>query len=63
MKPGKQVVYVKGRARKTGTITEITGSGPSGYKTLSLQFAKGTAKDVPHRQDDAGQGYWQDVND
>ena len=60
MKTGQQVTYTKGRSKKDATIVGITGSGPSGYKTLDLLFANGkVAKDVPHKNDDAKEGYWE----
>ena len=58
MKAGKLVTFVKGRSRSDAVIEAVTGSGPSGYKTLTLNVGGKTYKDVPHAGDDAGAGYW-----
>lgn len=57
MRAGQQVRYVRGGTVHDATVSAVTGSGPSGYKTLDLRLPDSTAKDVPHATD-AEDGYW-----
>lgn len=60
MKIGNRVTYedAKGK-RHAATITEVPGTGASGYKTLDLTFDGGTATNVPHGRDsEKGEGFW-----
>jgi hypothetical protein len=60
MKIGNRVTYEdpKGK-RHAATITEVAGTGASGYKTLDLTFEGGTAEDVPHGRDsEKGEAFW-----
>lgn len=60
MKIGNRVTYedAKGK-RHAATITEVAGTGASGYKTLDLTFEGGEAKNVAHAGDrEKGEAFW-----
>jgi len=59
MKPGARITYVDGSGRGwEAVVVTVTGSGPSGYKTVSLS-ADGTLHEgVPHEGDSKGRGHW-----
>ncbi len=56
MKPGGVVAF--GKKRTTATIMAVTGSGASGYKTLTLDVDGKVKEDVPHIGDATGATYW-----
>ena len=61
MRVGDTAVYISvNGVRTVAEITRLTGSGPSGYKTLNLQLPGGTQlNDVPHAKDRlTGSSYW-----
>lgn len=60
MKAGGQVFYVDVRGVSSlATITEVSGTGASGFKRLSLAGDLFTVTDVPYRDDaEHGAGYW-----
>jgi hypothetical protein len=59
MKIGNRVTYYSKGTHIPATITDVAGTGPSGYKTLDLSFKDGEAKDVPHGRDrKEGEDFW-----
>jgi hypothetical protein len=60
MKIGNRVTYEDAKGKQhAATITEVSGTGPSGYKTLDLVFDGGTAENVPHAGDsEEGEAFW-----
>lgn len=64
MKAGSTVNYYdEAGERHPATITEVTGAGPSLYKTLNLEFRTGgetyVTEDTPHENDAApGDAFW-----
>jgi len=58
MRAGDRVVYAKGRTEVDAVVVAVTGSGPSGYKTLDLEVGGKSVKAVPHELDNAGKGCW-----
>lgn len=65
MKIGDTVLYVDkdGRAN-AATLTSVDDSGPSGFKVVSVAFAKVSISRVPHKHD-AGpnSGYWMEIGE
>ena len=60
---GKAVVYVDAKKDEhDATVTEITGSGPSRYKTLNLRFTSRKksvdVQNVVHENDKGTAGFW-----
>ncbi len=63
MKQGVKVTYVEKNGHShVATVEEVTGSGPSGYKVLTVSYTAGkretTVEDVVNERDDAGKGHW-----
>ena len=64
MKINQRVTFVDAKGKShAATITEVSGTGPSGYKTLNLAFndgaTGGNATNVPHQGDQQkGEGFW-----
>ena len=60
MKIHQRVTYQDAKGKiHAATVTEVSGTGASGYKTLDLTFDGGTAKNVPHSVDHGkGEGFW-----
>jgi hypothetical protein len=60
MKIGNRVTLVDAKGKShAATVTDVAGTGASGYKTLDLAFDGGTAENVPHGRDsEKGEGFW-----
>lgn len=61
MKIGNKVSFVEAKGdRHQATVTEVSGTGKSGYKVLDLTYANdGEAKNVAHSGDqEPGEGFW-----
>lgn len=60
MKIGNRVAFVDAKGdRHQATITEVSGTGASGYKMLDLSFGDSEAKNVAHAGDqEPGEGFW-----
>ena len=63
MKAGAKVVYVdKGGHEHMARIVAVTGSGPSGYKVITVSYSARkreiTVEDVVNERDSTGDGHW-----
>ena len=64
MQINQRVTFIDAKGKShAATITEVSGTGPSGYKTLDLAFndgaTGGNAVNVPHSVDhEKGEGFW-----
>lgn len=60
MKVGGRVRFIDKKGdQHQATITEISGTGASGYKILDLKFADEEVKSVAHTGDqEDGEGFW-----
>ena len=60
MQINQRVTFTDAKGKRhAATITEVPGTGASGYKTLDLAFEGGTATNVPHGRDsEKGEGFW-----
>lgn len=59
MRAGKLVAYIKAGRTQDATVVRVLEPGPSGYKRLDLDCAKG----VKHRLDATGGTYWVEVHE
>lgn len=64
MKVNQEVSFIdKDNKRHVATVADITGAGPSNYKTLNLRYNVAgkpqTVENVPHEGDaKEGEGFW-----
>ena len=60
MQINQRVTFVDAKGKShAATITEVSGTGLSGYKLLDLTFDGGTAANVPHAGDGGPkEGFW-----
>jgi hypothetical protein len=60
MKIGNRVTFTDAKGNEhAATITEVSGTGVSGYKMLDITFDGGTATNVPHAKDaEEGKAFW-----
>ena len=60
MQINQRVTFIDAKGKShAATITEVSGTGASGYKLLDLTFDGGTAANVPHAGDRGPkEGFW-----
>jgi hypothetical protein len=60
MKIGQKVSFVDAKGdRHPATVTDIAGTGASGFKTLDLSYGDTEVKAVAHAGDqEEGEGFW-----